>query len=75
MIIIAKISIKPPPPLKQTTPIVTSAYNLVDAQSMVAIFAALKISTTFLVSRFIQLNYIPTNVRVILPRKNIKQLP
>jgi hypothetical protein len=75
MIIIAKISIVPPPLLKQTTPIVASAYNLVNAQSMVAIFAQLKIPTIFLVSSFLQLNYIPTDVRVILPRKNIKRLP
>jgi 5-methylcytosine-specific restriction endonuclease McrA len=75
MIIIAKISIVPPPLLKQTTHIVTSAYNLVNAQSMVATFAQLKISTTFLVSSFLQLNDIPTDVRVILPRKNTKRLP
>jgi hypothetical protein len=75
MIIVAKISIVPPPLLKQTTPIVTSAYNLVNAQSMVGIFAQLKILTTFLVSSCLQLNYIPTDVRVILPRKNTKRLP
>jgi hypothetical protein len=75
MKIIAKISIVQPPLLKQTTPIVTSAYNLVNAQSMVAMFSQLKISTTFLVSSFLQLNYIPTDVRVILPRKNINKLP
>jgi hypothetical protein len=75
MIIIAKISIVPLPLLKQTTHIVNSAYNLVDAQSMVSIFAQLKISTTFLVSSFLQLNYISTDVRVILTRENIKRLP
>jgi hypothetical protein len=69
MIIVAKISIVPQPLLKQTTSIVTSAYNLVNAQSMVVIFAQLKISTIFLVSSCLQLNYISTDVTVILPRK------